>query len=188
MPRRSSSVRSSFRIKTKQTLTVTDDAASAARRVRGDFPGQDKEAKKAGEEGLEAVRATAQDYVCNSNSSILKFSSSCTDPQQTNRASAEAKKAEADLRAYSQQAQNKAQQYTREAQNKAQEYSAEAQAKYNKLSVEAKTKWDEARARGEEFTRETSKDFNAAVDRFDREVTKDAAQAKSWLGSWFGGK
>ena len=134
----------------KQKLTLTDDAASAARRVRGDFPGQDKEAKKAGEEGFEAVRATAQDYVC--DSLIPKFSSSCTDPQQTNRAS------------------------------------AEAQAKYNKLSVEAKAKWDEARARGEEFTRETSKDFNAAVDRFDKEVTKDAAQAKSWLGSWFGGK
>ncbi|KAF1360805.1 hypothetical protein EJ07DRAFT_113645 [Lizonia empirigonia] len=111
------------------------DAANITRRVRGDFPGQDKEAKKAGEEGYEAVRATAQDYA--------------------NRASAEAKK---------------------------------AQAKYNSLSVEAKKKWDEAKARGEEYTRETSKDFNAAVDRFDREVTKDAAQAKSWLGSWFGGK
>ncbi|KAJ4337973.1 hypothetical protein N0V87_004321 [Didymella glomerata] len=144
------------------------DAANATRRVRGDFPGQDKEAKKAGEEGYEAVRATAQDYA--------------------NRASAEAKKAEADLRAYTQQAQNKAQAYSAEAQNKAQEYSAEAQAKYNKMSVEAKKKWDEARAQGQEFTRETSKDFNAAVDRFDREVTKDAAQAKSWLGSWFGGK
>ncbi|KAL1595475.1 hypothetical protein SLS59_008409 [Nothophoma quercina] len=144
------------------------DAANATRRVRGDFPGQDKEAKKAGEEGYEAVRATASDYA--------------------SRAQAEAKKAEADLRAYSQQAQNKAQQYTAEAQNKAQEYSAEAQAKYNSLSAEAQKKWDEARARGEEFTRETSKDFNAAVDRFDREVTKDAAQAKSWLGSWFGGK
>jgi hypothetical protein len=56
------------------------------------------------------------------------------------------------------------------------------------LSVEAKKKWDEARVRGEEFTRETSKDFNAAVDRFDKEVTKDAAQAKGWFGSWFGGK
>ncbi|KAJ4359209.1 hypothetical protein N0V95_002375 [Ascochyta clinopodiicola] len=144
------------------------DAANATRRVRGDFPGQDKEAKKAAEEGYESVRATAQDY--------------------TNRASAEAKKAEADLRAYGQQAQNRAQEVSRDAQNKAQEYSAEAQAKYNKLSVEAKKKWDEAKARGEEYTRETSKDFNAAVDRFDREVTKDAAQAKSWLGSWFGGK
>jgi hypothetical protein len=32
--------------------------------MRGDFPGQDKEAKKAGEEGYEAVRASAQQYVC----------------------------------------------------------------------------------------------------------------------------
>lgn len=118
----------------------------------------------------------------------MQSSRACANAHQANRASAEAKKAEADLRAYTQQAQNKAQAYSAEAQNKAQEYSAEAQAKYNKLSVEAKKKWDEARAQGQEFTRETSKDFNAAVDRFDREVTKDAAQAKSWLGSWFGGK
>ena len=40
-----------------------DDAATATRRLRGDFPGQDKEAKKAGEEGYEAARATAQQYV-----------------------------------------------------------------------------------------------------------------------------
>ena len=159
--------------------------------MRGDFPGQDKEAKKAGEEGYEAVRATASDYVRRDPKSHLTVEvvdRLYTDYTQASRAQAEAKKAEADLRAYSQQAQNKAQQYTAEAQNKAQEYSAEAQAKYNSLSAEAQKKWDEARARGEEFTRETSKDFNAAVDRFDREVTKDAAQAKSWLGSWFGGK
>jgi hypothetical protein len=37
------------------------------RRAKGDFPGQDKEAKKAGEEGYEAVRATAQQYVCHNN-------------------------------------------------------------------------------------------------------------------------
>jgi hypothetical protein len=44
-------------------LTVADDAANAVRRVKGDFPGADKEAKKAGEEGYEAVRSTAQQYV-----------------------------------------------------------------------------------------------------------------------------
>ncbi|KAF2875665.1 hypothetical protein BDV95DRAFT_279776 [Massariosphaeria phaeospora] len=36
------------------------DAATAARKIRGDIPGQDKEAKKAGEEGFEAMRAKAQ--------------------------------------------------------------------------------------------------------------------------------
>jgi hypothetical protein len=38
------------------------------RRVKGDFPGQDKELKKAGEEGYEAVRSTAQQYVRLQNS------------------------------------------------------------------------------------------------------------------------
>ncbi|KAF1971264.1 hypothetical protein BU23DRAFT_510306, partial [Bimuria novae-zelandiae CBS 107.79] len=36
------------------------DAATAARKVKGDYPGQDKEARKAGEESYEAVRAKAQ--------------------------------------------------------------------------------------------------------------------------------
>lgn len=45
-------------------LISTDDAATAVRKLKGDFVGQDKEAKKAGEEGYEQVRATAQQYVC----------------------------------------------------------------------------------------------------------------------------
>ncbi|CAN9219564.1 unnamed protein product [Alternaria alternata] len=57
------------------------DAATAARKLRGDYPGQDKEAKKAGEEGYEAVRANAQQYA--------------------DQAKAEAKKAEQKFDAYS---------------------------------------------------------------------------------------
>ncbi|EOA90227.1 uncharacterized protein SETTUDRAFT_167153 [Exserohilum turcica Et28A] len=41
---------------------IEHDAATAARRLRGDYPGQDKEAKKAAEESYEAVRASAQRY------------------------------------------------------------------------------------------------------------------------------
>lgn len=37
------------------------DAATAARKLKGEFPGREKEAKKAGEEGYEAIRAKAQD-------------------------------------------------------------------------------------------------------------------------------
>jgi len=47
-----------------QTDRYIDDAATAARRLRGDYPGQDKEAKKAGEEAYETARAKAQQYVC----------------------------------------------------------------------------------------------------------------------------
>ena len=32
--------------------------------MKGDYPGQDKEAKKAGEEGLEAIKAKASELVC----------------------------------------------------------------------------------------------------------------------------
>ncbi|KAF2125932.1 hypothetical protein P153DRAFT_425690 [Dothidotthia symphoricarpi CBS 119687] len=38
------------------------DAATAARKARGQMPGAQHEAKKAGEEGYETVRATAQQY------------------------------------------------------------------------------------------------------------------------------
>jgi hypothetical protein len=44
-------------------LTTADDAANLTRRARGDLPGQDKELKKAGEEGYEIVRANAQQFV-----------------------------------------------------------------------------------------------------------------------------
>ncbi|KAH7382361.1 hypothetical protein BKA66DRAFT_118655 [Pyrenochaeta sp. MPI-SDFR-AT-0127] len=63
------------------------DAATAARRLKGDLPGSDKEAKKAGEEGFEAVRATAQQYA--------------------DQAKAEAKKAEQKFDAYSADAKKK---------------------------------------------------------------------------------
>jgi hypothetical protein len=44
-------------------LTAPDDAASASARVKSDIPGRGKEAQKAGEEGMESVRARAQSMV-----------------------------------------------------------------------------------------------------------------------------
>lgn len=44
-------------------LTVVDDAAIAAQKARDRFPVIQNEAKKAGEESYEAVRATALSYV-----------------------------------------------------------------------------------------------------------------------------
>ncbi|KAF2744885.1 hypothetical protein M011DRAFT_470187 [Sporormia fimetaria CBS 119925] len=38
------------------TKQAEHDAATAVRKVKGDLPGQDKEAKKAGEEGMEAMK------------------------------------------------------------------------------------------------------------------------------------
>lgn len=40
----------------------------------------------------------------------------------------------------------------------------------------------------EETRQTTGKDFNAAVDKFDKKVTEGARETKSWFGSWFGGK
>ncbi|QDS73047.1 hypothetical protein FKW77_009538 [Venturia effusa] len=35
---------------------------------------------------------------------------------------------------------------------------------------------------------DTGKNLSASIDKFDKEVSKGAAESKSWLGSWFGGK
>jgi len=40
----------------------------------------------------------------------------------------------------------------------------------------------------EEIEAETGKNLNAGIDKFDKNVEKGAAQSKSWIGSWFGGK
>jgi F0F1-type ATP synthase membrane subunit b/b' len=40
----------------------------------------------------------------------------------------------------------------------------------------------------EEIKTETGKSLSAGVDKFDKSVTKGAAESKSWIGSWFGGK
>jgi len=40
----------------------------------------------------------------------------------------------------------------------------------------------------EEIKAETGKNLNAGIDKFDKNVEKGAAQSKSWIGSWFGGK
>jgi hypothetical protein len=68
LPRRRQSVCYHILGRILRSLTIADDAAEAMRRVKGDFPGQDKELKKAGEEGYEAVRSTAQQYVRLQNS------------------------------------------------------------------------------------------------------------------------
>ncbi|CAO2653162.1 Nn.00g025730.m01.CDS01 [Neocucurbitaria sp. VM-36] len=89
------------------------DAATAARKVKGDFPGRDKEAKKAGEEGYESVRATAQQYA--------------------DQAKAEAKKAEQRFDAYSADAKKKFEEAKREAEREYQNAGKEVNAAANKF-------------------------------------------------------
>lgn len=40
----------------------------------------------------------------------------------------------------------------------------------------------------DELKTETGKNLSASIDKFDKNVTKGAAESKSWIGSWFGGK
>ncbi|KAF2798763.1 hypothetical protein K505DRAFT_321657 [Melanomma pulvis-pyrius CBS 109.77] len=98
------------------------DAARASAKVRGELPGREKEAKKAGEEGFEAIRSKAKEL--------------------SNDAKAEADKAAAKFESYRQ---------------------------------DAAKKLDETR-------RETGKELNSAVDKFDKSVTEGARKSKGWFG------
>jgi hypothetical protein len=40
----------------------------------------------------------------------------------------------------------------------------------------------------DEYTKDTKKSFNSAVNTFDKTVENKASETKSWLGGWFGGK
>lgn len=63
-----------------------------------------------------------------------------------------------------------------------------AEQKLDQYSVEARKKYEEAKREGEKEFNAGRKEVNAAVNNFDKKVTDGAAQSKSWLGSWFGGK
>ena len=45
-----------------------------------------------------------------------------------------------------------------------------------------------AETRAKEYKDKTGKELNAAVDKFDKTVEEKAAQAKSGISGWFGGK
>ncbi|KAJ4362009.1 hypothetical protein N0V83_010950 [Neocucurbitaria cava] len=101
------------------------DAATAARRVKGDFPGQDKEAKKVGEEGYEQVRATAQQYA--------------------DQAKAEAKKAEQKFDAYSADAKRKFEEAKREAEREYQNAGKQINTAANKFDKTVEEKASETK-------------------------------------------
>jgi hypothetical protein len=45
-----------------------------------------------------------------------------------------------------------------------------------------------AEAKAEQYGKEAKKETMAKIDQFDKTVEKKAAEAKSGLSSWFGGK
>lgn len=55
-------------------------------------------------------------------------------------------------------------------------------------SDKAKAEADKAGKKLEEARQETGVKLNQAVDTFDKKVSEGAAQSKSWIGGWFGGK
>ena len=54
--------------------------------------------------------------------------------------------------------------------------------------ADAKSKLSETQAKAEQFRKDSSKELNKAVDKFDTTVEKKTSEAKSGISSWFGGK
>ena len=63
----------------------------------------------------------------------------------------------------------------------AKDATARADKNIQSYAASAEKKFDEVKA-------DTGKKLNAGIDKFDQSVENGAAQSKSWIGSWFGGK
>ncbi|KAL2423287.1 hypothetical protein ABEF95_004298 [Exophiala dermatitidis] len=86
------------------------------------------------------------------------------------------------------EAEKTAEAWASQAGQKVDKASADATSKAQQAEAEARAKLAEAEARAKELGQETKKEFNSAVDKFDRTVEEKAAKAKSGISSWFGGK
>ena len=53
---------------------------------------------------------------------------------------------------------------------------------------DGKTKLKEAESAAEDYRRKAGTEANKAIDKFDKTVEDKAAQAKSGISGWFGGK
>jgi vacuolar-type H+-ATPase subunit H len=53
---------------------------------------------------------------------------------------------------------------------------------------DAKSKLAEASSKAEQYRKDTAKELNKEVDKFDKTVEKKTSEAKSGISSWFGGK
>jgi hypothetical protein len=58
----------------------------------------------------------------------------------------------------------------------------------NKVDSKLETYRANADKKLDDLRKDTGQKLTSAVDKFDHSVEKGAAQSKSWLGSWFGGK
>jgi Skp family chaperone for outer membrane proteins len=55
-------------------------------------------------------------------------------------------------------------------------------------TADAKAAYSDAAKKAQEYEKKAAADANKAIDKFDKEVTEKAAQAKSGISSWFGSK
>ncbi|KAK4965196.1 hypothetical protein LTR66_012190 [Elasticomyces elasticus] len=78
--------------------------------------------------------------------------------------------------------------YAKEAGAKLDDLVAQAKETTSKVDAKLEAYRNTAEKNIDQYSKEAKKDFNQAVDKFDKTVEEKAAQAKSGLSSWFGGK
>ncbi|EGP90997.1 unnamed protein product [Zymoseptoria tritici ST99CH_1A5] len=105
------------------------------------------------------------------------------------------KKLEADAAKVSREVRDHVPGSAKELKKDAESAGAQIQSKANQLGRDAKAEASKVDAKLEQYRqdaaaqlKQTGKEANKAIDKFDNEVEKGASQAKSGLSSWFGGK
>ncbi|RMZ86372.1 hypothetical protein DV736_g6400, partial [Chaetothyriales sp. CBS 134916] len=97
------------------------------------------------------------------------------------------KKAEADASQLSSKLKSGISGKEKELETKEQELKQSASGSLDKAVTDAKTIIAHGEKKASEYQLKASKELNKAVDKFDKEVTEKAVQAKSGISSWFGG-
>jgi len=98
------------------------------------------------------------------------------------------KKFEADLAKASSKVKGELPGRGTEAKKTGEAWASEAGSKVDSAADKARAELARAEAKAEQYGKEAKKETMAKIDQFDKTVEKKAAEAKSGLSSWFGGK
>lgn len=75
-----------------------------------------------------------------------------------------------------------------QAQKQGEAWATEAGAKIDSATDKARAELAKAEGRFDQYRKDASKETLKSIDKFDAKVEEKAAQAKSGISSWFGGK
>ncbi|KAK5070542.1 hypothetical protein LTR64_000213 [Lithohypha guttulata] len=90
--------------------------------------------------------------------------------------------------AYLNQAESQVNQAAADTRRKLEQGKAEAEKQWQQGKADVEKKYAEGKKEAGDLLHRTEREINKGIDTFDKTVEKKAAEAKSGLSSWFGGK